>query len=30
VLEGDVEIRRTWAQLVNSGPVTVLSEGVTS
>ena len=30
VLEGDVEIRQTWAQLVNSGPVTVLSEGVTS
>jgi len=30
VLEGDVEIRQTWAQLVNRGPVTVLSEGVTS
>jgi len=30
VLEGDVEIRQTWAQLINRGPVTVLSEGVTS
>jgi len=30
VLEGDVEIRQTWAQLVNRGLVTVLSEGVTS